>query len=48
MSRIDALVDPLLEKLVAQGGEDADSAKMLYRKVAIASAKVAYQIYKDI
>lgn len=48
MSRIDAQVDPLLEKLIAQGGEDADLAKMLHRQVAIASAKVAYQIYKEI
>jgi len=48
VSRIDALVDPLLEKIIAQGGEDADSAKKLHGQVAIASAKVAYQIYKDI
>jgi transaldolase len=48
VSRIDALVDPLLEKLIAQGGEDADLAKMLHGQVAIASAKVAYQIYKEI
>jgi transaldolase len=48
VSRIDALVDPLLEKLIAQGGEDADLAKMLRGQVAIASAKAAYQIYKEI
>lgn len=48
MSRIDAQVDPLLEKLIAQGGEDADLAKMLHGQVAIASAKIAYQIYKEI
>ena len=48
VSRIDALVDPLLEKIIAQGGEDADSAKKLHGQVAIASAKVAYQTYKDI
>jgi transaldolase len=48
VSRIDALVDPLLEKLIAQGGEDADSARTLHGQVAIASAKVAYQIYKEI
>jgi transaldolase len=48
VSRIDALVDPLLEKLIAQGGKEADLAKMLHGQVAIASAKVAYQIYKEI
>jgi transaldolase len=47
VSRIDALVDPLLGKCVAQGGEKADLAKMLHGQVAIASAKVAYQIYKE-
>jgi len=48
VSRIDTLVDPLLEGLIAQGGEDADSARMLHGQVAIASAKVAYQIYKGV
>ena len=48
VSRIDALVDPLLEKLCAQGGKEADLAKELRGEVAIASAKVAYQIYKEI
>lgn len=48
VSRIDTLVDPLLEKLVAQGGKAADVAKKLRGQVAIASATVAYQIYKEI
>ena len=48
VSRIDALVDPLLEKLIAQGGKEADLAKKLRGRVAIASAKMAYQIYKEI
>lgn len=47
VSRIDALVDPLLDKLIAQGGEEADLAKKVRGQVAIASAKLAYQIYKD-
>jgi transaldolase len=47
VSRIDALVDPLLERLIAQGAEDADLAKTLHGQVAVASAKVAYQIYKE-
>jgi len=48
ISRIDALVDPLLEKLIAQGGKEADLAKEARGHVAIASAKAAYQIYKEI
>jgi transaldolase len=48
VSRIDALLDPLLEKIIAQGGEDADSAQLLHGQVAIASAKAAYQIYKEV
>ena len=48
ISRIDALVDPLLEKLIAQGGKAADLAKKLRGQVAIASAQMAYQIYKEI
>ena len=48
VSRIDALVDPLLEKLIAQGGEKAEVAKKVHGQVAISSAKVAYQIYKEI
>ncbi len=47
VSRIDALVDPLLDKLIAQGGKDADVAKLLHGQVAIASAKAAYQIYRE-
>jgi transaldolase len=48
VSRIDALVDPLLEKLAAQGGQQADLAKKMHGQVAIASAKMAYQIFKEI
>ena len=48
VSRIDALVDPLLEKIIAQGGEDADSAKRSHGQVAIASAKAAFQIYNEV
>jgi transaldolase len=48
VSRIDSLVDPLLEKLIAQGGKVADVAKRVRGQVAIASAMIAYQIYKEI
>lgn len=47
ISRIDALVDPLLDKTIAEGGEHAEIARKLHGKVAISSAKVAYQYYKE-
>jgi transaldolase/glucose-6-phosphate isomerase len=46
LSRIDALVDPLLEKKMA-GGENAQLAETLHGQVAIASARRAYQLYKQ-
>jgi len=48
LSRIDVLVDPQLEKLISQGGKESDLAKKAHGQVAIASAKEAYQIYKEI
>lgn len=48
VSRVDAVVDPLLEGLIARGGQLAGAAQVRHGQVAIASAKVAYQIYKDI
>ncbi len=48
LSRIDTLLDPMLEKIIAQGGKHAELAKKLHGQVAIASAKVAYQIYQEI
>src|ERR1043166_8763160 len=47
VSRIDSLVDPLLEKLIAQGGKVADVAKKVRGQVALASAVMAYQISKE-
>jgi transaldolase len=47
LSRIDVLIDPLLEKIVAGGGPKAATAKALHGQIAIASAKLAYQIYKE-
>jgi transaldolase len=48
VSRIDALVDPLLEKRIADGDQAAGLSKKARGQVAIASAKLAYQMYKEI
>ncbi len=47
ISRIDTLIDPLLEKCTARGDEKAELAKTLHGQIAIASAKVAYQHYRE-
>jgi transaldolase len=48
LSRIDVLVDPTLEQMMRAGGPKAEIATAIHGQVAIASAKVAYQIYDDI
>ncbi len=48
VSRLDALVDPMLEPILSQGGRKADFAKEVRGQVAVASAKMAYQIYREI
>lgn len=48
LSRIDTQVDPLLEKIISRGGPDAEKAGKLFGQVAVASAKAAYQIYKEL
>jgi transaldolase len=48
LSRIDVLLDPILDKMMQTGEAKADLAKALRGKVAIASAKAAYQIYEEI
>ena len=48
VSRIDAMVDPTLEQIIAHGKWEADVAKKLHGQAAIVSAKMAYQIYKEI
>jgi transaldolase / glucose-6-phosphate isomerase len=47
ISRIDTLVDDLLDKQIAAGG-DAARLGALKGKVAIANAKLTYQLYKKI
>jgi transaldolase/glucose-6-phosphate isomerase len=48
LSRIDVLIDPMLEKLRSQGGLVTESVAGLQGQVAIASARVAYQMYQEI
>lgn len=48
VSRIDSLVDPMLSKIAARNGGEADVAKKLRGQVAIASATIAYQSYNGI
>ncbi|QHT68000.1 transaldolase [Rhodocytophaga rosea] len=48
LSRIDVMIDPQLEKIAASGGENAAKAKSLLGKIAIANAKMSYQIYKEV
>ncbi|HKV46377.1 MAG TPA: transaldolase, partial [bacterium] len=48
LSRIDVLVDPGLETLIQAGGAKGEVAQTLRGQVAIASAKVAYQMYKAV
>jgi transaldolase len=47
LSRIDVLADPMLEKIAAAGGTRAGAALALVSQAAIASAKVAYQLYLE-
>jgi len=48
LSRIDVLVDPAFEQRMQGGGAAGDAAAALRGRVAIASARIAYQMYKEI
>jgi transaldolase len=48
LSRIDVLLDPILEEKTRAGGPQSELAERLHGQAAIASAKVAYQIYREI
>ncbi len=48
LSRIDSLLDPLLERDMHTGGSRSLIASRLHGEVATASAKAAYQIYREI
>ncbi|RJP79361.1 MAG: bifunctional transaldolase/phosoglucose isomerase [Candidatus Zixiibacteriota bacterium] len=47
LSRIDVLLDPQLEKIRQQGGERGELAGSLVGRVAVAQAKLAYQVYQE-
>ncbi|HEY5020365.1 MAG TPA: transaldolase, partial [Steroidobacteraceae bacterium] len=48
ISRIDALIDPMLDALVSANDTRAARAKALRGEVAIASARLAYQMHRQI
>jgi transaldolase len=48
LSRIDVLIDSILEKKMVTGGSQVGIAARLHGQIALASAKVAYEIYKEI
>lgn len=48
LSRIDVLVDPMLEKLIQEGGPQALFAEHLHGQVAIACAKIAHEMHRHI
>ena len=48
LSRIDVLIDPQMEKIREGGGSRAELAATVHGQVAVASAKVARQIYEEI
>ncbi len=48
VSRIDSKIDGWLDEVIAKGGENAKQAESLKGKVALASAKLAYQEFKQV
>ncbi len=48
LSRIDVLVDPMLEDKMKGNDDKATLAKRMHGQVAIASARIAYEIFKEI
>jgi len=47
VSRLDTLVDSMLDSILKQGSTEADLAKEVLGQTAVASAKLAYQSYKE-
>jgi transaldolase len=48
LSRIDVLVDPMLEQIMREGGRRGMLASKLHGQLAVCSAKAAYQIYREL
>lgn len=48
LSRIDVMIDPLLQDIIDNKPEQADKAKMALGQVAIANAKKAYQVFEEV
>jgi transaldolase len=48
LSRIDVLADPILEGKIRAGAPEAQAAAGLLGRLAVASAKVAYRMYRQI
>ncbi|MGE5399444.1 MAG: transaldolase [Ignavibacteriales bacterium] len=47
LSRIDVLVDPILKKIIDEGGQKSEIARSLVGQTAISNAKLAYRIYQE-
>jgi len=48
LSRIDTLVDPIMEKIIESDDKKKEIDKPALGEVAISSARLAYQIYKEV
>jgi len=48
LSRIDVMVDPLLEEIARQGGSRGQEATLLMGSAAVACAKVARDMYREV
>jgi transaldolase len=46
LSRIDSMIDPMLEEIISHGGRNTSLAASITGQTAIAGAKMAYRIYK--
>lgn len=46
ISRVDSKVDAALQKIIERSGEEAETARKLFGKAAIANARLAYEIYE--
>lgn len=47
ISRIDTLVDPILENCMTMGNDKAELAKTMHGQIAVACAQIAYQNYQE-